>query len=287
MAQLIREKRAGELTTVGLELSNELGAETISTVTTVVDTGLTKEGDPTHSGTIVYQPVSGGTAGTYYLVTFTVTTNSGSIIVRPVIVRVIADVKPTAISTTVALVSLEDAKAIIGKTTDEDTAMIELIISGVSAAFNSLTGRNLKYQEYATIYLDGNGSQKLSLPNYPVTSIGTVVEDDITLTEGDDYDYLLYTGNNDAYLQKVSGIWTTSLKGVKLTTFKAGFTDATMPADLKLACLKQVAWEWKKYSGKRWGESSHSFEGGSISIETVNLLPDVKEILGLYRRLSL
>jgi hypothetical protein len=287
MAQPIREKRAGELTTVGLDLSGELGAETIQGVTSTVDTGLTKEGSPTYLGTIVYQPVSGGTPGNYYLVTFTVTTNAGSVIVRPVIVRVISDVKPTAISPTQALVSLEDAKAVIGKTTDEDTAIIELIISGVSAAFNSFTGRNLKYQEYATVYLDGNGEQKLSLPNYPVTSIGTVVEDDLTLTEGDDHDYLLYTNDNDAYLYKVGGTWTTTPKGVQLTVFKAGFSDVAMPPDLKMVCLKQVAWEFKQYQGKRWGEQTHSFEAGSVSFETGELLDSVKAILSRYRRLSL
>ena len=270
-----------------------------------------------------------------------------------------------------ALVTLADQKTflqIAGTDTSLDV-ILELLINSISSLFDKFTGRNLREATYATFYLDGNGKSRLWLPNYPVASIGTVTEDDVALTEGTTHDYIFYTTNDYAFLQKVTGLWTTAAKGVKLTAYKAGFklknminfdsgstepavgatlvgatsaatglitkiivtsgawgsdtaagsvefstvtgtfvnnetvnisggasnvmtvdqaeTPTLIPTDLQLACFKQVAWEWKKYSGKRWGESSHSFEGGSISIETVNLLPDVKEILNLYRRLSL
>lgn len=286
MPQSIREKRVGEKYPVGLDITRELGTETIQSVTAVVDTGLTAEGVAAFSGTLVTQWVSGGTAGAYYFVTFTVITSAGSIIVRPVIVRVITDVKPTAVSTVNALVTLADAKNLIGKATDEDTGIIELLINSVSTAFDRYTGRNLKYAEYATVYLDGNGEVNLSLPNYPVTSpIGTVVEDDITLAEGSTSDYLLYTFDNDAYLAKVSGVWTTSRKGVKLTAFKAGFS--TIPADLQLACLKQVAAEFDRYFKKDWAMTAMTFPDGSITRVEAGLLPDVKKVLDGYRRLKL
>jgi hypothetical protein len=284
MPQAIREKRAGEKYPVGTDIAYELGTETIQSVTAVVDTGLTAEGVAAFSGTLVTQWVSGGTAGNYYLVTFTVTTNAGSIIVRPVIVRVIADVKPTPVDTTINLVTLDDAKAMIGKTTDEDTAVIEMLINGISTQFNIETGRTLKETTYATVYFDGNGQKCLSLPNYPVASIGTVVEDDVTLTEGEDYDYLLYTSNNDAYLYRIGGFWTLAPKGIKLTSYKAGFP--TIPADLKMACLKQVGAEFDRYMKKDWATSAITFPDGSLTRIEAGLLPDVRKVLDRYRRIG-
>jgi hypothetical protein len=267
-----------------------------------------------------------------------------------------------------ALTTLVKAKNLLQIPDTTYDVILELLINAISTLFDRSTSRNLKYAEYPTIYLDGNGEKAISLPDFPVASIGSVTEDDIVLTEGTTSDYLLYSYDNDAYLYKMSGVWTTARKGIKLTTFKAGFklentvcfdsgstepavgvtlvgatsaatgvitkvivsggvwgsdsargevefasitgafvdneninisggasnimsvdqptTPVLIPADLELVCLKQVAWEWKKYKGVQWGESSHSFEAGSISIEIDNLLPDVKEVLGRYRKIT-
>lgn len=283
MPQPIREKRAGEKYPVGLDIARELGTETIQSVTAVVDTGLTAEGVAAFSGTLVTQWVSGGTAGGYYFVTFTAVTNAGAIIVRPVIVRVILDIKPVTTDTTINLVLLDDVKAMIGKATDEDTGIIEMFINGVSVAFNAYTRRTLRETTYATLYLDGNGQEMISLPNFPVASIASVIEDDITLVEGDEEDYLLYTSDNDAYLRRMGGCWTTLPKGIKLTSFKAGFS--IVPWDLKMAALKQIGAEFDRYQKKDWATSSITFPDGSLTRVESGLLPDVKEILNRYVRM--
>lgn len=58
-----------------------------------------------------------------------------------------------------------------------------------------------------------------------------------------------------------------------------------IPKDLELACMKQVAKDWKRQDKQEWGETSRSFDGGSISIEVSELLKDVKATLDRYRRL--
>lgn len=61
-----------------------------------------------------------------------------------------------------------------------------------------------------------------------------------------------------------------------------------IPADLKLACMEQVAVEHKRATKKEHGELSRSFGEGSISKMTEeNLLPYVREILDKYTRRSL
>jgi len=58
-----------------------------------------------------------------------------------------------------------------------------------------------------------------------------------------------------------------------------------IPKDLELACMKQVAKDWKRQDKQEWGETSRSFDGGSISIEVNELLEDVKATLDRYKRL--
>jgi len=54
---------------------------------------------------------------------------------------------------------------------------------------------------------------------------------------------------------------------------------------LELACMKQVAKEWKRQHKQEWGETSRSMGEGSVSIEITELLEDVKTNLDRYRRL--
>lgn len=58
-----------------------------------------------------------------------------------------------------------------------------------------------------------------------------------------------------------------------------------IPKDLELACMKQVAKEWKRQDKQEWGELSRSFGEGSISISIGELLDDVKATLDRYRNL--
>lgn len=88
----IIEKRVNEKFAIGFSYSSpDLAAgESISTVTTTVDAGLIKEGNPSKIGTDqVSQVVSGGTVGTDYNVVFTITTSAGYIFEDIYIVKVV------------------------------------------------------------------------------------------------------------------------------------------------------------------------------------------------------
>ena len=58
-----------------------------------------------------------------------------------------------------------------------------------------------------------------------------------------------------------------------------------IPKDLELACMKQVAKEWKRQSNSEWGQASKGVGDVSISINIDELLDDVKATLNRYRRL--
>jgi hypothetical protein len=181
-----------------------------------------------------------------------------------------------------ALVTLDDAKTFLQKTTDKDVGILELLINGVSQEFDRFCGRILKQATTTALYLDGNGEKILDLPNWPAADLGTVTEDGTLLTEGDDDDYILYSSDDSAYLYRVSGVWMKKRKSVLISTADLGFSP--IPADIQLACLKQCAKEFQTMALKGWGETSRSGGDGSVSVVEPGLLKDVEAVLRRYRR---
>ncbi len=172
--------------------------------------------------------------------------------------------------------------------TSNDT-LFELLIDGVSEAFDGYVGRPLAKTTYTAVYYDGNGKETLLLPNYPIVSITSIAEDGTALTEGENSDYLFYAASG--ILKRVSGAWLKGPKKIKIT-YVAGYVvqgatptapDIALPADLKLACMIQVAREWKKTQDSEWGQTSKSLGDGSVSFIEASLLKEVREILDRYR----
>lgn len=185
-----------------------------------------------------------------------------------------------------ALITVADFRGYVTDAAAITKNVVETIINGISQEFDRFVGFVLKQATYTALYLDGNGEKYLPLPGYPAASLGTVTEDGTLLAEGLDDDYVLYTSDNDAYLQKIGGVWLDGPKTELISTVKLGFP--TIPGDLILACLKQCAWEYQRMKRSEWGETSRSGEGGgSVSLVEPGLLPDVVAVLKRYRRAGL
>jgi hypothetical protein len=287
----IREKRTAENLYIGFDFSAELGSgEQIASANITCSNGLNSSGSPVLSAnnTQASQMIYGGTTGTYYAVTIKVTTNSGNILQRDFIIRVVSDTIPSAANTGTALVRLDEAKGYIGKVTDEDTAIIDQLIDSVSRQFNVYTDRALVTANYANETYDGNGKQVMWLKNYPITGNMTVYEYDILLTAGNDNDYLCY--NNEGRLYRVNRTWYFGPKMIQVT-YTAGYNattgNITLPADIRLAALKQIAFEFGRYSRKDLGLDSVTYPDGSIARTQSGLLKEVEEVLDGYRRYTL
>lgn len=172
--------------------------------------------------------------------------------------------------------------------------LFELLIDGVSEAFNQYVARTLAKTTYTAVYLDGNGKARLFLPNWPIISVASIAEDGIALTEGEYNDYLLY--KDEGILLRASGYWSAGPKMV-LLTYTAGYVvqgatpsagETALPADLGLACMMQVAREWKKGQLGEWGMTSKSTpDGATVARTEAGLMKEVREILDHYRRFHL
>lgn len=65
----------------------------------------------------------------------------------------------------------------------------------------------------------------------------------------------------------------------------SAYQSTGMPYDLRLVCMKQIAFDWKKYRDKSWGESSKTWPDGSNTTEqSGKLIKEVKETLDRYMR---
>jgi hypothetical protein len=194
-----------------------------------------------------------------------------------------------------ALVTVEELRAYAGEKSTESDSLLEIIVNSVSQEFDRFCGRVLKQATYTNLYLDGSGTSEQLLPSWPAASITGVYEDDTLLTEGLEEDYVIYTSDEDAYLRKVNStwpeldeetaVWLAGPKTIKIASVKLGY--ATIPADMKLACLKQAAREYQNMKQKAWGETSRSKGEDSASMVEPGLLPDVVAVLKRYRRMSL
>jgi hypothetical protein len=71
-----------------VEWVNEIGADTISTSSWVVEAGITNDGDSHDSGTTTTIDLSGGTAGTTYTLTNQITTAGGDIWEKDLFIKV-------------------------------------------------------------------------------------------------------------------------------------------------------------------------------------------------------
>ena len=135
-----------------------------------------------------------------------------------------------------------------------------------------------------TKYMDGPGGQALRLPYIPVQSI-TSIHDDPDRVYGaadlvDSGDYELF-GDEGLVMLKNAGTqsaWSTSTRAIKIV-FVGGY--ATVPGPIVHAGGLQLAHWWVGRNSV--GKTNVSQGGGSATMKTLELLPEVKEALAPYR----
>ena len=135
-----------------------------------------------------------------------------------------------------------------------------------------------------TLYLDGTGSKFLNLPVVPVTGVTSIHVDvdrgynSDDLVAASDYDVFGDTGSVILKIDSVQGAFDHAPRSVK-AVFTAGFS--TTPDAIKHAAAVQVAYWWQGRA--HIGKTSVSAGGGSASVATLELLPEVKQALNSFR----
>jgi len=195
--------------------------------------------------------------------------------------------------------TLADVKRRLGISNTDDDILINQIIAGIDAIFDSETLRTLLITAAdITEYFTGGGPYLL-LPRYPVVNITSIKEAfDYDFDSADalaaNTDYVSIAGGEKGTLFRIGFTWSATPASIKVV-YRGGFCPAgetpaagefAMPADLREAAIMQSSFIYKRKNDL--GLSSVSFQGGSVSkFADIELLPLVKSTLNKYRRASL
>ena len=194
----------------------------------------------------------------------------------------------SAIDTTLALISLAEAKTYLKEsTTDSDTIITDLV-NEASAFCNKYCERHLLAKDYVEYY-DGNGRDRLYLQNFPVitlTSLYNATSDrtfdaDSLVTIADDVllnkeDGIIRLWNNESYFLVAVG-------NVEVI-YTAGWVLASVPNALKLAVKLLVATEYKLWQEQKFGLQSESVNSRSRTWREDTVSMQAKRILDIYKK---
>ena len=185
-----------------------------------------------------------------------------------------------------ALLGIEDAQAYLGNSTattsDNDT--VRDLINVVSWRFNAETGRNLKSRSYTSQY-DGNGTSKLYLANWPVssTTITITINANRDFTDTGDQvtstDVMLDTGAGEVRLDSDS--FTQGTHNVQVE-YSAGYSTSDA-FDLTYAAKEYLKILWNQETAKDpIAVRTEAYEGISRTFEP-EFPWSVYRILNMYR----
>ena len=151
------------------------------------------------------------------------------------------------------------------------------LIGRVSSAFEGYCGRAFVEATY-TEYYDGNGQSKLFLDNYPVTAITSIHEDADWVWGSadliDSSDYRILDERGIIY----DGIFGTGEQNVKIV-YTAGY--ATLPTDLKQACIEEVGRKIKHRTD--YDEIAKTLSDGSVQYTEKEFLAQTIATLNRYK----
>lgn len=195
---------------------------------------------------------------------------------------------------TYALTSTTNLKSYLNLTVTTHDTLLEKLIDRATGLIENFTNRNLKARDYHydsaedaydpdNAVLDGNGADRLILPQRPINSVTTLRVNEIEIDARESvYECGYVIDKKDGVILLSGYLFTRGIKNVEMA-YNAGY--ATVPDDLEQATIEQAAWMFKQSTAGSalLGEVSRSLPDGSISFSAADLLPQVKRALEKYR----
>lgn len=183
-----------------------------------------------------------------------------------------------------ALTNFTAASSMFGYLADQQTR-IEKIIEIATARIEKYTRRRLKERTHTDIVLDGPGGSVLMLPEYPISSITSIIPDSgRTFDVGGALDassYLLYSDCGSLTL--LNGSWP-SVPGSIKVSYVAGYgEDHEDYPILEGACLAMVQWLHTRFTGYIGKRSETNADGMNVGYE-IEMPLDVQRDLERFVR---
>lgn len=163
---------------------------------------------------------------------------------------------------------------------DSEQTNVEALISVASAAADRYTNRNLAAADY-TLLLDGTGSKKLLLPDWPINSVSAVYVDRCREYEADTEvaDFLIY--KHGMLWRDIE--WPEVPQAVKVEC-NLGYSD--VPADLENAVIELVAYYRARQLDNAIGIRSITSPDGINTAFELSMPMAARTILESYKKVN-
>jgi hypothetical protein len=193
------------------------------------------------------------------------------------------------LDTSIALVSLDEAKEYLAIQGSEEDEIVAAIVNGVSGTVSAYLGRELVQKTY-TEYYNGNGTPSLILRNYPVVSITSIHEDSLRMWQSDaavdvagDVQVNLSTGILTNWNNRYA--WDRGRGNIKVV-YVAGYTiGVTMPHVIRMATKRLADLHYREgYTHRKLDTASEAIGGATTSYVRDAIPKDVAAMLAPYRR---
>lgn len=190
-----------------------------------------------------------------------------------------------AIDTVNQLVSLDDVKAFLKVTSEDDDAILESFVNLGSAWANAYTERLLR-SRVLTEYYDGDGDSELLLRQYPVSALSNL------------YDDVLRAFGAGTAIDIASNVVLDSEKGIirlwnQAVAFNAGIANVkvvytagytAIPESIKEAVLLYIGNLYRRqYQDQRFGVASETIGDRTTNYASDGVPEKAKALLGPYR----
>ncbi len=193
---------------------------------------------------------------------------------------------PSAIDTTLALVSLAETQEYLKVSGSAEDAILGSLINSASAWVNSFLKRRLLETSYVEYY-SGDGSAELVLRNYPIVSVTSVYVDGLR-----DFGSTTLIDPDNIIIKKGTGIlrafdllygWECGDSNIKVT-YAAGYALASMPYEVRLAVKRIVDNQYRLgYTHRKLDYQTESMQQVTTTFKDFDIPKDVKSMLMMYR----
>lgn len=176
-----------------------------------------------------------------------------------------------------ALTTRDDVKVYMNLTDTDKDEIIDAEIDAVSSAIEDYCNRTFVARSITAEKIDGDGTVELQL-RFPIISIGTVVNDTITVVETTNWEQYAESG---LVVLTDGTAWAGGIKKITIT-YRYGFNDGDLPRSVVSAAN---LWAMKRFSDvkeNRVGVSSVTRGDESISYEK-GMPKEVRSMVDPYR----
>lgn len=191
----------------------------------------------------------------------------------------------TVIDPAVALVTLEEVRQWMKVEPGDTDAILNLLANSVSADCARYCGREFLNKTRTDQRYDGDGTPMLILPHRPVTAVTKLIAElgGAQLVEGPADDYVWYP---NGVVRLITGYFPIGMKTVTVS-YTAGYAQAAIPYDLKVAVLQAVEFAWNTQDKRRAGITSITTADGITTYTEAPYPKSVTAVWNRYRRAAI